>query len=274
MNNEMISSSASEMMSINNIAVTLLESGNVYEARQVFYMAKEMMKRTLDQEMIRRKSSRGCHTDSTAAEQWSASCPLPSSLLPFIAPTSKRRDHASSSLDHLSFDPSLQSSSSLYSFLRPLYFSQDIINSSNPPMIKLSISLLFNLALSNHAIAMMQNNTSPPSCSSSTSFVEEAIFFYKLAYSLQVDDCTEVSWLHSMGMINNVGKLLAGVGVYEESQNCFRHLLIQLIMVQIDQQSRCNGGLLIETTTSKQIEGFLDNIWHMVLNSSNTSAAA
>lgn len=274
----MISSSASEMMGINNIAVTLLESGNVYEARQVFYLAKEMMKRILDQEMIRRKNSTGYNnTDSTAAEQWSASCPLPSSPLPSTAPTSKRWNRASPNVDHLSFNLSLQSStnsSSLYSFLRPFYFSQDIINSSNPPMIKLSISLLFNLALSNHAIAMLQNNTSPPSCSSSTSFADEAIFFYKLAYSLQVDDRIEVSWLHTMGMINNVGKLLAGVGIYEESQHCFQHLLIQLIMVQIDQQSRCNGGLLIETTTNKQIEGFLDNIWLMVLNSSNTSAAA
>jgi hypothetical protein len=126
--------------------------------------------------------------------------------------------------------------------------------------------LIFNLALSHHTIVLHEAIKAP------SSDVANAIFLYQLAYVLQRNGGIELSSFHTLGMINNVGKLLALVGSMEESRNCFEHLL-QQCMVQVVDKREASTTVPEE---NQQLEGFLDNISHMVLkqHSSETSPAA
>lgn len=227
------------VMDFNNLGVTLLESSDIYQARAFFSVAIDQMKRILDEEMIREKKN----SIRTASKPELSRAMETSVSLPSLA---------NSSLPH-------------HDFLRPIYFSQDIVESKDPPLVKLSTSLLFNLALSNHAIAVQEVS---PASSSTT---EDAIFLYQLAYCLQNADGVELSWLHTMGMINNVGRLLAFVGVVDDAQQCFRHLLKQLL-VRVDNLSR--GGAGTRLGDNGHIEGFIDNVLHMVLRNKESSPAA
>jgi hypothetical protein len=261
-----------DLIHLNNLGVMLLESGKMYQSRQLFCLATELMKTTLDQEMIRQSWTRD-YVESEIPSAVSSSSGFASS-----SPYSSSRHHHLLSSSHgeqhfgeLSFQQQQRTPSSipLHDFLRPVYFSEDIIGSSSSlPLVKLSISLIFNLALSNHIIAMQEEAISP----SSSTVIEDAIFLYQLALRLQHDGGIELSCLHTMGMINNVGKLLAYVGFLEEAQTCFQHLLKHL-MVQVDKS--IGGGLARRPEVNKeQIESFIDNILQMVLRNSETSPAA
>lgn len=229
------------LMHLNNVGVAFLESGDVYQSRQLFLLATKMLKLSIDHELTKRPRP----TEYIGSQD------------DLFSPCSRRA---------VGF-PGERNSSSLYDFLRPVYFSQDIIRSSNPPLVKLCISLLFNLALSNHAIAIQEVT---PATSTST---EDAIFLYQLAYGLQHGGGIELSWLHTMGMINNVGKLLAHVGVREESQKCFQHLLNHL-MLQVDKSRGEEQGARLVEVNKEQIARFLDNILEMVLHNYSISSPA
>jgi hypothetical protein len=125
--------------------------------------------------------------------------------------------------------------------------------------------MIFNLAVSHHTIVLHEAIKAP------SSDVVNAIFLYQLAYVLQRDGGIELSSFHTLGMINNVGKLLAFVGNMNESRNCFEHLLQQCMVLVVDKR----GASTTVPDENLQLEGFLDNISHMVLkHSSETSPAA
>lgn len=140
-----------------------------------------------------------------------------------------------------------------FSFLRPIFFSaQDFLHLSNPPLNHLTICLLFNLAVVNHKLAMRMQSSSSQSLDGVTrmddhddnrqrqrNLLEEAIYLYKLAYRLQMEDgLVEVSRLHTLGIVNNLGQLYYHAEMYAASIDCFQTLL-EMIMVHRVRDQGC-----------------------------------
>lgn len=163
------------------------------------------------------------------------------------------------------------------------FSAQDFLHVVNPPLTHLSVCLSFNLAVANHKIAMrmMQesisssssNSSSPPSSRSPSvddgllvpdhddtdDIVEddddsqrqqrilvplqEAIYLYKLAYRLQMEDAglVEVSRLHTLGIVNNLGQLFYQAEMYTASKECFQALLEMITIHRVRDQ----GSLLL-----------------------------
>jgi hypothetical protein len=67
--------------------------------------------------------------------------------------------------------------------------------------------------------------------------LQEAIHLYKLAYQLQREEGTmEVSRLHTLGIVNNLGQLLYQAEMYAASKECFDVLLEMITIHRIRDQ--------------------------------------
>ena len=300
--------------------------GSIYEARELFGLAIEGMKGVIDAKLVDRctalssnvgESHVSCSLSTAVHTTHVSSPPHPHfqsfqnqqmqqqgqqrqttnvplhSLSESSAASCCTPQPCSSSFDR-SESGSSTSTSPSYDFLRPIYVSEDEFLLNNAPLIKLTISLLFNLALSDHAIAMSMmttegcagENSSVSARTASITTAANAIFLYQLAYCLQIKDGIELSKIHTMGMINNVGRLLSLLGDAKESENCFRHLLKKVMVQSVEESSRVDpggGGGRADTTASLtkgqheelgQLEGFLNNIMTVVLRNNLSSPAA
>jgi hypothetical protein len=316
--------SMQETIAYNNVGVALLEMGSIHEARELFGLAIEGMKGVLDS---RRADASGMQSTDAEAH---VSCSLSSVSTNTASPSSPSMMMMASAPVHPPQEPSITPKDPLqatspstatnpattcnrfYDFLRPVFISEDEFLLSNAPMVKLTISLLFNLAISDHASAMMSSEEEETSFYSSTTTTvatvttaANAIFLYQLAYCLQLKDGIELSRIHTMGMINNVGRLLAFLGDTKESENCFRHLLKKLMVQVVDEPYRRrssssssssgdttnhnNNNMIVDRTNTNntsnhrpktmmgeevELEGFLSNVMHVVLRHNLSSPAA
>jgi hypothetical protein len=153
------------------------------------------------------------------------------------------------------------SSSPDYVFRSPIYFSDSLEEQNQRlPLAKLALSLLFNLALSHHDVALQSRGASQ-------SF-EAALFHYQLAYSVQIREGIELSTLHMLGLINNVSQLLNCMGNREGSHQCFEYLLSS-IMLHVD-QSRGH----IEPEVMGMLERFMENVSCTILKAATSTARA
>ena len=146
-----------------------------------------------------------------------------------------------------------------YVFRSPIYFA-DSLGDRSLPMAKLALSLLFNLALSHHGVAMQDRDA--------THAFDAALFHYQLAFNVQVQDGIELSSLHTLGLINNVSQLLTCVGDRQGAHQCFEYLLSSL-KLHFD-QSRGH----IEPEVMGLLERLMENVACAVLEVPSTAQAA
>lgn len=169
----------------------------------------------------------------------------------------------------------------LFIFLRPIMFSTDVpFQKSLPsshilPLTHLSICILFNLALSNHALAL---DAGLVSSADREAALKEAIHIYHMTYSLQVMTQVEVSRLYTLAMINNLGQLFSSVhddgGQHEvltiqAARECFTELAR---MISVDRAARrclipaiAGGAAHLSWTLLEDtyMDLFLDNVFLM-----------
>jgi tetratricopeptide (TPR) repeat protein len=262
---------ASTMIQLNNLGVERLESGGFNEARQLFSLALDLMKTIIDQENPAR--SRNAEVSRSAmVDHCSSIVILPQRPTPSEQPATVRQERGSpySSSTPRTDDTleqeetQLSQSSKLYIFSRPVYFVEDL-DYEHPPLVKLSISLLYNLALSYHAITLRGQEED----SSNPNMIEAALLHYQLAYDLQIRDGIELSTFHTMGIINNVGQIHAGKGDIEKARVLFE-LLLKTLMVYLDQtQNQGRDGL----ESNDLVAGFLRNLTQSVFRPSSSPAA-
>ena len=244
------------MMECNNLGVVQLESGRFVEATQCFTAALDFMKSILDQEI---------HSPSPTTIVGNCSTPTSNSRanqsqacrVRVCAPTANpaippNQDH------EISLHPA--SSSPDYVFQSPIYFSEEALINNRLPLANLVLSLLFNLALSHHSIAM-QDPTA-------THSLQPALLHYLLAFSVQVQHGIDLSSIHTLGLINNVSQLLNCMGDKERAQRCFEYLLSSLMLL-VDQS---RGHL--EPPVMRLVERLVQNAACAVLGSSSTAQAA
>jgi hypothetical protein len=93
-------------------------------------------------------------------------------------------------------------------------------------VMKLKVILVFNLALSHHLKAMNSNGIS-----SNRSFdFQRAFSLYELSCKTQVQHDVDLSDVHSMAHINNMGQIAAARGNKAAARQLFRRLLNHLIL--------------------------------------------
>jgi tetratricopeptide (TPR) repeat protein len=257
---------ATTMIQFNNLGVERLESGGFNEAQQLFSLALDLMKTIIDQKRPARtrnaEVSRATTVDHCSSIIIPPQCPTPSEQ-----PATVRQERGSPYSPPRTDDTleqeetQLSQSSKLYVFSRPVYFVEDL-DYQHLPFVKLSISLLYNLALSYHAISLLGEDSNP-------NMVDAALLHYQLAYDLQIRDGIELSTLHTMGIINNVGQIFACKGDIEKARGLFE-LLLKTLMVYLDQtQNQGRTGL----ESNNLVAGFLKNIAQSVLRPSSSPAA-
>ena len=242
------------MMEFNNLGVVQLESGRFIEARQCFAAALNLMKEIIDQE-IHTPSSRvgdGRTPVSSRVNQ-------PQSCRVRVCAPSCNQERASSQA-HRDISLQLDSTTPDYVFRSPIYFSEEALINNRLPLANLVLSLLFNLALSHHSIAM-QDPTS-------TNSLQPALLHYLLAFSVQVQHGIDLSSIHTLGLINNVSQLLNCMGDKERAQRCFEYLLSSLMLL-VDQS---RGQL--EPPVMRLLERLVQNAACAVLGSSSAAQAA
>jgi hypothetical protein len=257
----------STMIQFNNLGVERLESGGFSEAQQFFSLALDLMKTIIDQE--RPSISRNAEVSRSATDDHCSSVVIPPQCpTPSEQPATVRQERGSHYSPPRTDDTleqeetQLSQSSKLYVFSRPVYFVEGL-DYQRLPLVKLSISLLYNLALSYHAITLQGGEASNPN------MVEAALLHYQLAYDLQIRDGIELSTLHTMGIINNVGQIHACKGDLEKARGLFE-LLLKTLMVYLD-QTQNQGRTGIES--NNLVAGFLRNLAQSVLRPSSSPAA-
>ncbi len=176
----------------------------------------------------------------------------------------------------LPFSPQEQEPQSTFllshSFLRPILFSsEDFVQAKNPPITQLSVSLFFNLAVINHKLALLA-----PSPIDMWPLLEEAIYSYRLAYIIQMEEKVEVSRLHTLGIVNNLGLLYHHAEMYVASKDCFQTLSEMIIKDQVQAHLSIQGRGLpaaLESLYARYTEIFLDNIFEVFATHANAPAA-
>jgi hypothetical protein len=121
---------------------------------------------------------------------------------------------------------------------------------------KSSFMLLYNLALTHHLSALDGNNTQKR--------LQKALKLYELAYSIQMTEDIQLTVLHTMAIVNNLGMAHAALDDKEKSQQCLQHLLSSVMFLH-----DCNDQDSIE-----QMDGFIANVMSLILMPSSAPAAA
>jgi hypothetical protein len=147
---------------------------------------------------------------------------------------------------------------------------------SYKPTVEASVAIMLNLALAHHLNALYGPSSSdpiglpkgpPPTAALNSgrivSTLDHAITLYELAYSVQMQEGSEMSVEFIMAMINNLGHAHRSRGDEEKSNQCFRHLLSTILFVQ----SYGPSNFTIST------ELFVYSISHLILRSSAAPAA-
>jgi hypothetical protein len=237
------------MIQFNNLGVESLESGGFNEAQQFFSLSLDLMKTMVTSQNAR--VSRSATVGHCSSVVIPPQCPASSEQPATERYSPPRRTH----------DTLEQEETQLYVFSRPVYFAEGL-DYQHLPLVKLSISLLYNLALSYHAITLRGEDSNPE-------MVEAALLHYQLAYDLQIRDGIELSTLHTMGIINNVGQIHACKGDIDKARGVFE-LLLKTLMIHLDQtQNQGRPG----HESNDLVAGFFKNVAQSVLRPTSSAAA-
>lgn len=244
-------SSFEKLLQSNNRGVRLMGRDLFDHARKAFHEASSCLTEILRQKereystaiqlggdyLIKFLQKQHDHADPASAQGF-ALLELPEDKL--APPANHTHPYAGSSKDSTHHrqecTPSSPSddSSLFFLFLRPIVFNLDeFLRASSPPLIHISICIIFNHAVANHALVL--NPLEQPHHRQAA--LKEALALYQWLYTTQVETNVEVSRLHTLAILNNMGHLLlvcSEAGLHDAhlaaSRECFR-LLMHLISV-------------------------------------------
>ena len=102
--------------------------------------------------------------------------------------------------------------------------------SSYHGVVEMSISIMFNFALSHQLTAVSGQSPDP------VVTLGHSISLYELAHSLQLHEGIDLGMEHTMATINNLGHIHRVLGDEDKAMKCFQHLLSILMYLQVQEQ--------------------------------------
>ncbi|KAG7343620.1 tetratricopeptide repeat protein [Nitzschia inconspicua] len=136
---------------------------------------------------------------------------------------------------------------------------------------KLSMVLIYNLALAHHAVALVSRDSD---ATKSRAFLSKARDLYSVAFSIpqrrdQRKDIIDAAFLPLFvhAILNNLGHCFASLGDREKSTACFDLLLRTIIVFQLN----INGARLYD---DRSIAFFLENTLFLILKTPHVAPAA
>jgi hypothetical protein len=282
-------SSCAIAVRLNNVGAAFLLQGRYSEARSIFAQALKVTKVMML--LMRRKQSVAAHNRDSSE----LSCLLSNSMHlalsqnsllrhSNIGPTTAgyvagRKQGTSTSTitteNELLATPDrvhiLESMSHYFIFTDPILVNPHDISPPASPcqvkrgMMKLTVILVFNMALSHHLKAMNSYDGIP---SNRSLDLQSAFSLYELSCKTQIQHDIKLSEIHAMAHINNLGQIAAARGNKVAARQIFRLLLNRLI-------------LYMESTSDKERrrhraveEGFRQNTSLAILQDPVTAPAA
>lgn len=134
-------------------------------------------------------------------------------------------------------------------------------------VVEISITIMFNLALSHHLTAVSGQTNDP------LKMMGHAVALYELAHSLQIQEGLAMNIEYTMAMICNLGHIHQSLGSQDLATNCFHNLLSILLYLQI--QHRSEGETDVATRRIlMDSEVFFQSVSSLVLAIPAAAAAA
>ncbi|KAG7369290.1 expressed tetratricopeptide repeat protein [Nitzschia inconspicua] len=127
-------------------------------------------------------------------------------------------------------------------YVSPLYLTEIACNDRYETMVEASIAVMFNLALAHHLNCLLVYNN-PDSSSQQgqrtqgLSALGRATALYELAYTVHMQEETDINVEFTMAIVNNLGQAHRLTGDDEKADRCFRHLLSTMMFLR-----SCGGG--------------------------------
>jgi hypothetical protein len=155
-------------------------------------------------------------------------------------------------------------------FLKPLRLVEDYTPGYEcyEPWVEASVAIMFNLALAHHLNSIFGSPLSSIDGGGAlTSTLDQTITLYELAYTVHMQEDSEISVEFTMAIINNLGHAHKFKGDEEKSNQCFRHLLSTILFLQSYGQS--NSHIHNNNCT----EQFVYSIAHLIFQKNAAPAA-
>jgi hypothetical protein len=127
----------------------------------------------------------------------------------------------------------------------------------------LSYSIVYNLALCHHLRAMSETS------SIHEGYLKGAIFLYKHAQTLLMNQSTKLDMLHTLAIVNNMGHAYHLLHNEHTAKLCFQRLLQAIMGLSENDQSDPR----VRTRNRLPLDGFLSNIMSLLGSSSGAPAA-
>ncbi|KAL3917607.1 MAG: hypothetical protein SGILL_004634, partial [Bacillariaceae sp.] len=124
------------------------------------------------------------------------------------------------------------------------------------PSLKISLFIIFNLALSHHLNGIRQSDREQ---------LEKALRLYECVYRISHEEDVDLSVLHAMALTNNLGHVHLILKDTHKSQKCFEQLLATLIyFVEVS-----DGN----TKEIESLKGFFSNATNLSMKKHSAAAA-
>jgi hypothetical protein len=149
-------------------------------------------------------------------------------------------------------------------------------------LVTMSISIMFNFALSHHlAAATTVELVTVEQALDTSKLLDQSVALYELTHTLQQQVGIELSIEHTMATICNLGHIHHTRGDTDKATKCFQHLLAIIVFLQC-QYRHIQDDLPVRREDDATTMGVLlnaDNIFfqsvsHLILRDSDMAAAA
>lgn len=224
---------------INNIAVKQMESGDIDGAIATFTVAvrasKQLMVKSRDEEEDLKTQ------DGTSDEQ------KLDNLMRISHPDNDSMDCR----EEMAQDQ-------CYMYRRAIQVTEDDIEDDYESRIVLSVVILFNLALSNHLSAEMEDDETRKSLK-----LRKAAKLYEMTYNLHQDASIGLNPLFLLATVNNLGVIYQTMNQQETAQELFRTLLSTILFL-----TDCGEGKVVS-----EFGGFFQNVSGFIFSECTAAAA-
>jgi hypothetical protein len=258
---------------LNNAGAVLLLRGQYNEARATFAEAlkltKVLMRKRHHRAVHNTSSGEYFHSKTMRSALFQSSLRLRNAVSARSAPrrTKQAKTMCVTSMGNVTSTGTKMEMTNDFVFTEPILVDPEDSVPESPSQIKsclmkLTVILIFNMALSHHLKAMNSNETP----SNRSSDLQRAFALYKLSCKTQVHQGVELSDIHAMAHVNNLGQIVAASGKNDIARQFFQRLLSQLILYM-----ECTEQ---EERPRREVEGFIQNTSQLILHDPGLAPAA
>jgi hypothetical protein len=153
-------------------------------------------------------------------------------------------------------------------------------------LLRMSISIMFNFALSHHlAAATVGVGVAAGQLVDTSTLLDQSVALYELTHTLQLQVGIELSIEHTMATICNLGHIHQIRGATDKATKCFQHLLAIIVFLQCQNRHLPdelsvgrNDDIAAEQVTTRSLLNtdniFFQSVSHLMVRDSDMAAAA